>query len=72
MFDKIFLENGEMLRFIHDTYKNQDMCDKAVDSYPSAIQVVSECYQTQKTSDKLLILVLLYLIVFLINIALKR
>ena len=28
------------------------MCDKAVDTYPSAIQFVPECYNTQKICDK--------------------
>ena len=29
----------------------QKMCDKAVDTYPSAIKFVSECFMTQEMCD---------------------
>ena len=32
----------------HDCYKNQEMCIKAVDNYPHALEFVPECYKTQK------------------------
>ena len=31
--DKIILENGEILKFVSDCYKNQKMCNKVVDNY---------------------------------------
>ena len=37
---------------VTDCYKNQEMCNKAVDNYPHALEFVSECYMTQKMCDK--------------------
>ena len=37
---KKFSANGEMLRFIPDCYKNQKMCDKAVDNHFHALEFV--------------------------------
>ena len=31
----------------------QKMCDKVVDTYPSTIKFVPECFRTQEMSDKL-------------------
>ena len=36
MCDKAILENFRMLEFVPDCYKNQQRCDKAVDSYTHA------------------------------------
>ena len=36
------------------------MCHKAVENYPHALEFVTECYKTQKMSDKLLIFILLH------------
>ena len=33
MCDKVVLENGGMLRFTPDCYKNKEMCDKAADIF---------------------------------------
>ena len=30
------------------------MCDKPIDIYPSAIEIVPECHKTQKVCDKAL------------------
>ena len=49
MCDKAILENGGTLKFVPDCYKNQEMCDKAVENYPSALEVFSEYYKTQKS-----------------------
>ena len=38
--------------FVPNCFKNQKMCDKAVDIYASAIQFVPECYKTQKMCHK--------------------
>ena len=48
----IVIENGEMLDSVSDCCKNQQMCDKAVNTHPSTIQFVPECYKTQEISDK--------------------
>ena len=37
------LENAGTLKYVSDCYKNQEMCGKAVDNYPSTIKYVSEC-----------------------------
>ena len=31
--DKVIMENGEILRFIPNYYKDQSMCDKAANNY---------------------------------------
>ena len=36
MCDKAVLENGGTSKPVPDCYKNQQMCDKAVDNYPHA------------------------------------
>ena len=48
MCDKIILENGGMLRFIPDCYKNQKMCDKTVDNYSHTLKFVLDCHKSQK------------------------
>ena len=59
MFHKAILENGETLESVPECYKNQQLCDKAVDNYPHALEFVPECRKTQKCVSKLLILILL-------------
>ena len=41
-----------MIEFVSECYKTQNMCDKAVNTYPSTIEFVPECYKTQKMCDK--------------------
>ena len=43
-----------------------------INTYPSVIQFVTECYKTKKTCDKAVYTFLLYLILFLIDIRLKQ
>ena len=50
--NKATLENGETLKSVPDCYKNQEMCNKAVDNYPHALQCVPACYMTHKMCDK--------------------
>ena len=38
MYDKAIVENGGTLKFVPDCYKNQEMCNKAVDNYPHALE----------------------------------
>ena len=52
MCDKVILENGGMLMFIPDHYKDQNICNKVVDKYSHALKSVSDCYKTQKMCDK--------------------
>ena len=54
------------LEFVPEFYKAQKLCDKPVNTYPSTITFVSECFMTQ------LLDACLYLILFLINIKLKK
>ena len=44
MCDKAILENGETLKVVPDCYKNQKMCNKAVENYPRALEFVRKCY----------------------------
>ena len=48
MCDKVNLENVGTLKSVLDFYKNQEMCNKAVENYPHALEFVPECYKTQK------------------------
>ena len=48
------------------------MCEKAVDTYPSTINFVPECYNTQQICDKAVHRCFLYLILFLINVKPKK
>ena len=41
-----------MLESVCDCYKNQQMCDKAVDNYPHELKFGPGCYTTQKMCDK--------------------
>ena len=47
MCGKAILENGETLESVLDWYKNQQMCDKALDNNLNALEFVPECYKTQ-------------------------
>ena len=51
MCDKVILENGGTLK--SDCYKNQEMCNKAINDYSHALEFVPECYKTQKFMMKL-------------------
>ena len=59
MCDKVFLRNGGILKFIPDNYKKQKICDKAVYNYSHALESIPDCFNTQKSVIKLLILILL-------------
>ena len=45
-------QNGAMLKFVSDCYKNQKMCNDTVDNYVYALQFVPNCYKTQKMCNK--------------------
>ena len=48
----MILENGETIKSVPDYYKNQEMCNKAVDNYLYALKFVSEYFMTQEMCDK--------------------
>ena len=48
------------------------MCDEAVDTHPSTIKFVPECYRTQEMCYKAVNKCFLYLILFLIGLKLKN
>ena len=52
MRDKAVLKIVTTLKSVSDCYKNQEICNKAVDYYPHALQFVHECYESQKMCDK--------------------
>ena len=52
MCGKGILENGGALNSVLDCYKNQRLCDKAVDNYTHGLKFVPGCYKTQKMRDK--------------------
>ena len=62
----------DALQYVPKSFKAQEMCDKAVDICLSVTQLVPECFKTQEMFDKLLTLVLLYFILFLIDMKLKK
>ena len=47
MCDEAFLENVRILRHVLDCYKNHEMCNKAIENYPHALEYVPECYTTK-------------------------
>ena len=59
MCDKAILEFGRtlksvpnrLLQIVPDCYKNQEMCNKAVDNYRYALEFVPKCYKIQNICD---------------------
>ena len=52
MRDKAILENGGTLKSVPDCYKNQEICNKAVDNYPHTLEFALECYKSQEMCYK--------------------
>ena len=46
MCDTAILENGGALKPVLGCYKNQEMCNKAIDIYPYTLEFLLECYKT--------------------------
>ena len=65
MCDKAILENGKLLNSVFDCYKDQEMCNKAVDNYPDALEFVPDHVMTEKKC-------VLAFFIFLINIKLTK
>ena len=72
MSNKVVDNCPHALEFVPECYKNQKKCEKAVDTYPSSIQFVPECLMTHEKCDKAVNRCFLYLIIFLINIKIKK
>ena len=51
--DKFVSENPFLLKFCHDRYKKQEICDKVVDSFLLALKFVPDWFVTNKTIKKL-------------------
>ena len=41
-----------VLEFVPDCYETHEMCDKAVNTYPSAIEFIHDQFKTQEMYDK--------------------
>ena len=54
MSDKIVSENPFKLKCCHDRYKTQKMCNKAVDNFLPALEVLPGWFVTRKMNKKLL------------------
>ena len=48
----MILESGGKLKSVPDYYKNQKICNIAVDNYPHALEFVLNCFKTQKMCNK--------------------
>ena len=46
MCDRVKLENGGTLMFVHDCSKKSKMSSKTADDYPNALEYVSDCFKT--------------------------
>ena len=60
------------LEYVLECFMTQKMRDKAVHTYPSTIKFVPECFILKKCVINQLIDVILYFILFLIDIKLKK
>ena len=72
MCDKAILQNVGILESVPGPYKNQQMCDKAIDNYPHALKFVLGCYMTQKCVIKLSMLIFLQYNLFLNALRLNK
>ena len=72
MCDKAILENGGMLKFVPDSYKNHKMCNKAVYNYFYALEFVSDSHKTQEMCNKAINIFLLLHNLFLDAMRLKK
>ena len=52
MCDKVILENGGTLMFVHDFCKNKLKCNKAVDNYAYLLEFLPYSLKTCKMSNK--------------------
>ena len=45
MCGKTVLENGRTLKFVPNNYKNQKLCNQAIDNYVDALEYVPNCFR---------------------------
>ena len=69
---KTFDSYPPALGFSSKCYKTKIMCDNAVNTYLSTTKFVRECFMTQKMCNKAVNSYFFYLVLFLINIKLKK
>ena len=72
MCDEVIIENGRMLGFIPDYYKNQKTCDKAVDNYSLALNLSPIAIRLNKCVRNLSVLILLQYNLFLNATSLEK
>ena len=48
MCDKAILENGGTWKSVPYCYKNEEICNKAVQNYPHTLEFVPDCCKSQK------------------------
>ena len=72
MCNEAVVENDGTLKFVSDNYRNQKSGNQAVDNYVEPLEYVSQCFKAQEISDKILILVLFFFILFLTDSRLKK
>ena len=72
MCDKAVDNYLHALEFFPECYKTQKAYDKVVDTYPFTIKFVPKCLMTQEMCDKAVNRFYLYLILFLIDIKIKK
>ena len=53
MCDKAVYQNSFMVKYCHDKYKTQELCDKAVDDFLPALKFVPDWFATSKMIKKL-------------------
>ena len=61
-----------IFRYVPDQYKTREMYDKVILENGGTLMFVTSCYKNQKLCDKAVDTCLFYLILFLINIRLKK
>ena len=55
IYDKVILENGVALMFVSNCYKNQQICNKAVDGYDHVLEfmkITSNSIQSRQKTKK--------------------
>ena len=64
MYDKALSKDLFMLKYYHDRYKTQEICDKAVDDFLPALKYVSYWFVTGKiVNDLIKILIMSHFLV---------
>ena len=54
---KAILENAGTSKYVSDYYKKPEMCNNAIEDYLHQLELVPQCYKTQKLCDKCVMLI---------------